>query len=161
MSYSSCGEADGGSVASCTFPVVAVAVLAPVLGAELGAVLAAVLGGGGNCSPPGGRAAADLAAATGGWLPGSAVRSSGAPASRPPGAPTGGTFAAFSTGGATAASLPSTRGAPGAFGCRAGSNASERRPDASTGAFAGAGACGDMAGCAGCACGAMARGPLP
>ena len=49
--------------------------------------------------------------------------------------------AALATGGAATASLPSTRGAPGAFGCRAGSNASERRPlaAASAGAFTGAG----------------------
>src|SRR5690242_122232 len=59
-------------------------------------------------------------------------RSRGAPASRPPGAPTGGIAPA------EAVSVPSTRGAPGAFGCAFGSNTSERFP----GPAFGVGCCG-------------------
>src|SRR5665213_3470304 len=121
MSYSSCGVADGGSVASRTFPA------AP--DGTLPAAPDGALRGGGNCSPPGGglaTAVVGCGAATGtdgavGGLPASVLRSSGAPAARPPGAPTGMSFPAVETCGVATASLPSTRGAPGAFGCRDGS----------------------------------------
>ena len=54
-------------------------------------------------------------------------RSSGAPAVRPPGAPTSsGSCACVS--GALGAVVPNGRGAPGAFGLTEGSNASPRRP---------------------------------
>src|SRR5450759_599216 len=106
MSYSSCGEAVGGSVANC-------AAGAPVL-----------RGGGGNCDTgcdAGCEVCTGLAFSIGEaggaiGLPESALRSSGAPAARPPGAPTGGSLAALWPGDAIIASLPRTRGAPGAFG---------------------------------------------
>src|SRR6516165_7842239 len=52
-------------------------------------------------------------------------RSSGAPALRPPGAPTGGPTG---SGAAITASLPRIRGAPCVLGLCVGSNTSERRP---------------------------------
>src|SRR6185312_5548857 len=139
MSYSSCGLADGGSVAS-RDPV----------------ALGLLAGGGGNC--PG----APLAAA--GCGSDTFDRSSGAPASRPPGAPIDG---AALTGPAEAVSVPSTRGAPGAVGCWRGSKASDRWPGAAFGGIAccgmdcgvgcPAGRCGiSEPGCGpGAACGAM------
>src|SRR6185295_18946170 len=58
-------------------------------------------------------------------------RSSGPPALRPPGAPTGGS--AITTGGGSFGMLPSGRGTPGALGFCDGSNTSERRPVAGGG----------------------------
>src|SRR6185437_5487866 len=112
MSYSSCGEAVGGKVASCVPP-------APVLRA-----------GGGNCDGVIGPALAIGAFGCAGAPPDSVERSSGAPTSRPPGAPIGGSLSTFCAGAASARPLPSTRGAPGEFGRRAGSNTSERPPGA-------------------------------
>src|SRR5664280_3017060 len=129
MSYSSFGVADGGSVASWV-------------------PMALVSRGGGNCDGGIGAAFAIGPAGCAGALPESVDRSSGAPGARPPGAPTGGSLSAFWTG-AAAVSLPRTRGAPGAFGCWAGLNTSERLPGvAGTGALTGAG-------------GAIARGAAP
>src|SRR6187551_3372346 len=98
MSYSSFGEADGGKVASCV----------PV---------ALVLRGGGDGSWPFG---CDRT----GTGPASELRSSGAPASRPLGAPKSGAFIVRGV------SFPSERGAPGAFGCIAGLKTSLREPGA-------------------------------
>src|SRR6185437_16502410 len=99
MSYSSCGRADGGSVARLT-------------------PLGLTLRGGGT--PGGGATGAAGGAAT-------ALRSSGAPASRPFGAPITGSAEATAPGGAAiCTSPPSVRGAPGAFGLALGSKTSER-----------------------------------
>src|SRR5664280_3469986 len=116
MSYSSFGVADGGSVANWV----------PV------ALVSRAGGGGGNCDGGIGAAFAIGTSGCAGALPASVERSSGAPGTRPPGAPTGGSLSAF-WDGATAASLPSTRGAPGAFGYCAGLNTSERLPGAAAG----------------------------
>src|ERR1700690_3358260 len=129
MSYSSFGVADGGSVAS----------WAP------GALVSCT---GGNCDGGIGAAFAIGTSGCAGALPASVERSSGAPGARPPGAPIGGSLAAF-WGGGTAASLPSTRGAPGAFGYCAGLNTSERLPGAAAG--------GALTG----VCGGIARGAAP
>src|SRR6478672_1066417 len=82
-------------------------------------------GGGGRAPDSGG---------TPGSAPGtpdSVDRSSGAPALRPPGTPTGGS--AVTIGGGSLGMLPSGRGTPGALGFCAGSNTSERRPVAGGG----------------------------
>src|SRR5689334_14739728 len=104
MSYSSCGRAEGGSVARLT----------PV---------GLTLRGGGT---PGGAATGAAGGAA------TALRSSGAPASRPLGAPMTGSAEAMAPGGGagatTRASPLSVRGAPGAFGLALGSKASERWP---------------------------------
>src|ERR1019366_9042142 len=126
MSYSSFGVADGGSVASWV-PVALVS-----------------RAGGGNCDGGIGAAFAIGTSGCAGALPASVERSSGAPGARPPGAPTGGSLSAFWSG-AAAASLPSTRGAPGALGCCAGLNTSERLPGVAAGGAL-TGACGDIAG---------------
>src|SRR6476619_7656011 len=114
MSYSSFGEAEGGNVASC-WPA--------------GATLRTCGGGvAGTGAPP-----ADATAPGGGdgggesLFPATVARSSGAPAARPPGAPTG-PLSRPCSGAAIAAWLPRTRGAPGALGCCDGSKTSERRP---------------------------------
>src|SRR5579864_7247306 len=129
MSYSSCGDAVGGKVASC---VPAVLMLRT---------------DGGDCAGGMGPALAIGTLECAGASPDSVERSSGAPTSRPPGAPTGGSLPGFSPAfwiGAAAASLPSTRGVPGASGWCAGSNTSERLPGTAPGGGLD-GPCGDIA----------------
>src|SRR5262245_64225956 len=73
-----------------------------------------------------------------GGAPLSVDRSSGAPAARPPGAPTGSLESYTGDWATRPGMVPSVRGAPGAFGLADGSNASPRRP----GVAAGGGAAG-------------------
>src|SRR5262249_14479493 len=124
MSYSSCGEAEGGSVATCD-PLEAEGTASRTCGDDVVAI----------CDLGTGVALADATAAGGvairggvGSLPASVERSSGAPAARPPGAPTDVPLSSIRSGAAITVSLPSVRGAPGAVGCCVGSNTSERRP---------------------------------
>src|SRR6478672_4440126 len=115
MSYSSCGEAEGDSVASCWLLGVAGRTLRTCGGGEAGTGTdpADAIADGGTARCGGGES-----------VFASVDKSSGAPALRPPGAPTGGPPG---SGVAITTSLPSVRGAPGAFGFCVGSNTSERR----------------------------------
>ncbi len=131
MSYSSCGEAVGGNVASCGPAGVAFRTCGggdETCGAGIGMAPADAIapGGGAICGGDDGDGA--------GSLPASVERSSGAPAARPPGAPTGVPLFWPCSGVAITASLPSVRGAPGALGFRFGSKTSERRPGVDCGA---------------------------
>ena len=93
--------------------------------------------GGGGSGPSGARAG------FAGRRRDSVDRSSGAPALRPPGAPTGGS--AVTIGGGSFGMLPSGRGTPGALGFCDGSNTSERRPVAGGGGVDGRRRCGRQA----------------
>ena len=101
MSYSSWGEADGGKVASCA-PAGAGATFR-ICGGGIGAGI----GGGTGTGVPLAEATAlgGTAACCGGCEPVSAIvdRSSGAPAARPPGAPTGGALSWIRSGAAMTA----------------------------------------------------------
>src|SRR5215467_8534096 len=123
MSYSSWGEAEGGSVASCWLLGVAGTTLRTCGG---GAADCGVACGGGIDTDPADAIVDGGTARCGGGesVFASVDKSSGAPALRPPGAPIGGPPG---SGAAITASLPSVRGAPGALGFCVGSNTSERR----------------------------------
>src|SRR5215467_6587525 len=126
MSYSSCGEAEGGSVASCWLLGVAGTTLR-TCGGEADAACGGACGGGTDTDPADAIVDGGTARCGGGESVFASVdKSSGAPALRPPGAPIG---PPSGSGAAITASFPRVRGAPGAFGFCVGSKTSERRPD--------------------------------
>src|SRR6478672_12332484 len=123
MSYSSCGEAEGDSVASCWLLGVAGRTLRTCGGGEAGVACDAGTG----TDPADAIADGGTARCGGGESVFASVdKSSGAPALRPPGAPIG---PPPGSGAAITASFPRVRGAPGALGFCVGSKTSERRPD--------------------------------
>src|SRR3974390_2224646 len=104
MSYSSCGEAEGGSVASCgpaggaggavrTGDAAGDGVAVRAIGTGVGLVDATVAGGALICG-----AAPTCGGA--GAFPATVDKSSGAPAARPPGAPIGGPLSCACSGAA-------------------------------------------------------------
>src|SRR6516162_5512869 len=126
MSYSSCGEADGGNVASCA-PAGAAGTTLRICDAG------AAVGGIGAPLAEATAAGGEIDCVRGESLPATVDRSSGAPAARPPGAPTGGALSGMRSGVAMTAGFPNVRGEPGAPGFCDGSNTSERRPGFETG----------------------------
>src|SRR5262245_35536818 len=126
MSYSSCGEAEGGSVASCWSLGVAGTTLRICGGVEGDAACGVACGGGIDTDPADAIVDGGTARCGGGESVFASVdKSSGAPALRPPGAPIG---PPPGSGAAITASFPRVRGAPGRLGFCVGSKTSERRP---------------------------------
>src|SRR5262245_16768845 len=90
MSYSSCGEAEGGSVASCWLLGVAGTTLRTCGGGEADAACGVACGGGIDTDPADAIVDGGTARCGGGESVFASVdKSSGAPALRPPGAPIG------------------------------------------------------------------------